>query len=159
MKNLKTKWKDRSSKMNHKSFRDHTMLIWQPPSFLKDPSVQFLPMQLSPSAWWELSTSAVLVIVPEFTVFHRFWNAALPMYHLTTTSKVDLRKHCSILPLYRCPDTDICILMFKRKICKHYGTRSKWMASPAFDFTVQDSLTLLYVIEFRHILKRTLKNF
>lgn len=78
--------------MNYKSFRDHTMLIWQPLSFLKGASVHFLPMQLTPSAWWELSTSAVLAIAPEFTVFHRLWNAALPMYHLTTISKVGLRK-------------------------------------------------------------------
>lgn len=144
--------------MNHKSFRDHTMLIWQPPSFLKGVSVHFLPMQLPPSAWWELSTSAVLAIAPEFTVFHRLWNAALPMYHLTTISKVGLRKHCSILPLYRRPDTDICILMFKGKICKHYGTRNKWMAGPTYDFTIQDSLTLLYITEFRYIQNRH-KNF
>lgn len=146
MKNVKTKWKDGCSKMKHKSFRHHTMLIWQHPCLLKDLSVQ-------------LSTSAVLATVPEFTLFHWFWNAALPMYHLTTTSKGDLGKHCFILPLYKSPGTDIYILMFKRKLCKHYGTRSKWMAWPAYDFIIQDSLTLLYVIEFRCIQNRTLKKF
>lgn len=63
-------------------------------------------------------------------------------------------ENSSILPLYRRPDTDICILMFKRKICKHYGTRNNWMAGPTYDSTIQESLTLLYITEFRYIQNR-----
>lgn len=157
MKNVKTKWEDRASKMNHKSFRGHTMLIWQPPSFSKDPSVQLLPMQLFPSSWWVKHLSSVS---------HSTWIHSISQILKYSSPNVPSDKHIkgrfektrSILPLYRSPDTDICILMFKRKICKHYGGRNKWMAWPTYDFTVQ-GLTLLYIIEFRYIQNRSLKNF
>lgn len=135
--------------------RPHNVELATILSFLKRASVQFLPMQLPPSVWWQFSILAVLVTVPEFTVsemqlcrctiwqLHQryIWESTVLFCHFADLQMLTLVSWCS-----------------KERIYKYYGRRNKWTVWPIYESPIWDSSTLLYIKKLGYTQKQTEKN-